>query len=204
MDQSQDLAGPRLYNSPDMLSSSVVLYLTAMLFQGAAPPSAGSPIIDNDRATVWDTSAPKVYSHDYVAITLPGGTVKLGRAGTAPAAQGRTVVIEIKDHGAAPLANKSGYPNAFPRPGSKKLFENGKVIVWDYTWMPGVATPMHFHDKDVVVTYLKDGSLKSTTPSGESKINDYSLGTVKFNLRDRTHTETLVKGSQRAIIVEFK
>lgn len=187
-----------------MISSSVALYLAGMLFQGGAPPGAGQPIIDNDHATVWDTTSPKTYAHDYVAITLADGTAKLGRAGTTPAAHGRTVVIEIKDHAASPLANKSGYPNAFPRPGSKKLFENGKVIVWDYTWMPGVATPMHFHDKDVVVTYLKDGSLKSTTASGESTVNDYKFGTVKFNLRDRTHTETLVKGSQRAIIVEFK
>jgi hypothetical protein len=76
--------------------------------------------------------------------------------------------------------------------------------VWDYSWTPGVATPMHFHDKEVVVTYLKDGSLKSTTPAGEVVVNDYTFGTVKFNLANRTHTETLVKGSQRAIITEFK
>ncbi len=63
---------------------------------------------------------------------------------------------------------------------------------------------MHFHDKELVVTYLKDGSLKSTTPAGESVVNDYTFGTVKFNLANRTHTEMLVKGSQRAIIVEFK
>ena len=125
------------------------------------------------------------------------------KGSTSPSG-GRTIVIELKDRTVAPLANKSGYPNAFPRPGSKKLFETAKVIVWDYTWTPGVATPMHFHDKDVVVTYLKDGSLKSTTPSGQVTVNDYSFGTVKFNTRDRTHTEMLVKGSQRAIIVEFK
>lgn len=183
-----------------MYSLSAAVLLAGMMFQAGS----GGPIIDNERATVWDTSAPQKASHDYVAISLNDATAKLGKAGTMPEAKGRTIVVEIKDHAADPLANKSGYPNAFPRPGSKKLFETPKVIVWDYTWMPGVATPMHFHDKDVVVTYLKDGSLKSTTPAGESTVNDYKFGMVKFNLRDRTHTETLVKGSQRAIIVEFK
>jgi hypothetical protein len=38
-------------------------------------------------------------------------------------------------------------PPAFPRPGVKKILENERVIVWDCTWTPGVATPMHFHDK---------------------------------------------------------
>lgn len=187
-----------------MPTTSLALYLAAMLFQGGAPQIAGQPVIDNDRATVWDTTAPKPAQHDYVAITLSDGTAKYGMAGTTPAAKGRTVVIEIKDHAPTALPNKSGYPNAFPRPGSKKLFENAKVIVWDYTWTPGVATPMHFHDKDVVVTYLKDGSLQSTTPAGEKTMNNYKFADIRFNLKDRIHTETLVTGSQRAIITEFK
>jgi hypothetical protein len=169
-----------------------------------AQPGSEKPIIDNERVTVWDTSTARVYMHDFVAISLADGKAVFERKGSTAPSGGRTIVIELKDHTVAPLANKSGYPNAFPRPGSKKLFENDRVIVWDYTWTTGVATPMHFHDKDVVVTYLKDGSLKSTTPSGEVVINDYSFGTVKYNARDRTHTETLVKGSQRAIITEFK
>lgn len=63
---------------------------------------------------------------------------------------------------------------------------------------------MHFHDKDVVVVFLEDGDLKSTTPDGKDVVNPYTSGTVRFNLRDRTHTETLVRGKQRAIITELK
>jgi hypothetical protein len=185
-----------------MLSTSVVLYLAGMMFQGATAPAA-APMIDNNRTTVWDTSSPAAYAHDYVAITLADGTARFGLAGSTPDSKGRIIVIEIKDRARA-VPNKSGYPNAFPRPRSKKLLENDKVIVWDYTWTMGVATPMHFHDKEVVVTYLKDGSLKSITPAGESVVNDYTFGTVKFNLANRTHAEMLIKGSQRAIIVEFK
>jgi hypothetical protein len=192
-----------------MTSTSVGLYLAAMLFQAGAPSGpgaagAGKPIIDNERATVWDTSTPRAYGHEFVAIELSDGAAWLGKKDGTPPSHGRTIVIELKDNTIPPMANTTKYPNAFPRPGSKKVLESKRVIVWDYTWTPGVATPMHFHDKDVVVTYLKDGSLKSTTPSGDVTTNDYSFGTVRYNARDRTHTETLVKGSQRAIITEFK
>ena len=88
-------------------------------------------------------------------------------------ADGKGILIGLKDFKAEPLPNKSGYPLAFPRPGSKKLFENARVIIWDYTWTTGVATPMHFHDKDVVVFYLEDGDLQSTTPKGEKTVNPY-------------------------------
>jgi hypothetical protein len=186
-----------------MTSISTALYLAAMLFQAGAP-SGSAPIIDNERTTVWDTSTPRAYTHPFVAINLADGKAKFGRKGSTPASKGRTIVVEVKDHTDPPLTKKSTYQNAFPRPGSIRLLETDKVIVWDYTWTTGVATPMHFHDKDVVVTYLKDGSLKSTTPSGDATVNDYTFGTVKYNPRDRTHTETLVKGNERAIIVEFK
>lgn len=38
----------------------------------------------------------------------------------------------------------------------------------------------------------------------EIVVNPYAFGAVRFNLRNRTHTETLVRGKQRAIITELK
>ena len=32
---------------------------------------------------------------------------------------------------------KSGHPDAFPREGSKKVLDNSRVQVWDYSWTPG-------------------------------------------------------------------
>jgi len=114
------------------------------------------------------------------------------------------VLIELKDAKVPPLANTSGYPNAFPRPGSRKVLENHRIVCWDYTWTPGVATPMHFHDKDVVVVYLETGVLASTTPDKQVVNNPHYFGFTKFNGRDRSHTETLIQGKGRAIIVELK
>lgn len=179
------------------------LMVCSMLFQ-AGPQSALKPAIENERVVIWDVidSAP-AQPLDAVVVSLSGNAVFLPK-GTAPKITGRSIVIDLKDHPVAPIANNSGYPLAFPRPGIKKLFENDRVIVWDYTWKPDVPTPMHFHDKDVVVFFLEDGDLKSTTPDGQSTVNAYTPGTVRFNTRNRTHTETLIRGKQRAIITELK
>lgn len=67
-----------------------------------------------------------------------------------------------------------------------------------------MATPMHFHDKDVVVVFLEDGDLSSTTPDGQVVVNSYTSGAARFNPRGRIHTETLVRGKQHAIITELK
>jgi hypothetical protein len=189
------------------------LLLFAMFFQATAL-TAQKPVIDNDRVAVWDVTGPtSAQPLDAVVVSLSGRAEFLPKGMTpkiteeksaAEKTAARSFVIDLKDHPVPPIANTTGYPLAFPRPGSKKLLENARVIVWDYTWTPGVATPMHFHDKDVVVIFLEDGDLSSTTPDGKVVMNSYTSGTVRFNARDRTHTETLVRGKQRAIIVELK
>ena len=121
----------------------------------AADPA---PVIDNERVRVFDTTAatPSM-PDDFVAITFDKGTAVYGRAGDAAGVPGvRTVIIDLKNHPVPPLANNSGYPNAYPRPHIDKLLENDRVIVWHYRWFLNDPTPMHFHDKDVVVAYLED------------------------------------------------
>jgi hypothetical protein len=180
--------------------------------QSGAPasstPIVDKPIIDNDRVTVWKVTEVPVSqpAGDFVSVSL----ARLGEAAfrrgadSAPLPAGANVIIALKDKRMPPLENRSGYPAAFPRPGAKKVLDNERVLVWDYSWVPGEPTPMHFHDKDVVVTYVADGALKSTAPDGQSTVNEFSSGTVRFNARDRIHTEVLVKGQGRAIIVELK
>lgn len=179
--------------------TSILLALTLLGFQA---PSA--PAIDNQRVQVREINgAVDAMPYDSVWVSRAGHATFLPK-GSAHKADGPGILIGIKDFKAEPLPNKSGYPLAFPRPGVKKLFENARVIIWDYTWTPGVATPMHFHDKDVVVFYLEDGDLQSTTPKGEKTVNPYKPFMIRFNLRDRIHTETLIRGKQRAIITELK
>jgi len=180
-----------------------ILLLCMMLFQ-ATSPTTSKPVIDNERVAVLDVAGPtSAQPNDAVVVSLSGSAAFVPK-GTAPKITGRSFVIDLKDHSLPPIENKSGYPLAFPRPGTKKLFENDRVIVWDSTWTPGVPTPMHFHDKDVVVVFLEDGDLKSTTPDGKEVVNKYTAATVRFNKGNRAHSETLINGKQRAIITELK
>jgi hypothetical protein len=202
-----------------MVMNCAVTFLSwafaATMFQAGTPSAAGRPVIDNERVAVWqigpdDPARPaSTVAADSVEISLdqPPGAVlflKKGSRRTSTRTPGSMVVVELKDHPAGSVANTSGYPNAFPRPRSRRVFENDRIIVWDYSWNAGEPTPMHFHDKDVVVVYLQDGALRSTTPKGEVVVNDYPRGSIRFNKGDRSHTEELAKGSQRAIIVELK
>jgi hypothetical protein len=173
----------------------------------AASSWGAQPVLDNDRVTVWDTTErlPPV-QHDFVAVSLSRkGTAYYGHAGSSPGKAGRrTVVIELKDHALPPLANSTRYPLAFPRPHVKKLLENDKVVVWDYAWRPHEPSPMHFHDKDTLVVYEATGALQSTTPDGKSTVNENKFGDIRFNRRDRAHTELLVRGVGHAVITELK
>jgi hypothetical protein len=192
-----------------MKKSSALAQLTLLVAAtaGTTLGQGAQPSIDNERVTVWDTTSPHAPAeHDFVAVSSSGKpNVMFGHKGGIPGVAGsRTVVIELKDHPIAPIPNNSGYPNAFPRARAKKLLENGRVIVWSYSWNLDEPTPMHFHDKDVVVVYQEDTALKSTTPDGKSIVNEYKSGDIRFNRRDRVHTELLVKGTGSAVITELK
>lgn len=185
-----------------------VLFCFMMLFHCSCTTqvvaqAAGKPIIDNERVSVLDVTTAAAQPTDSVVISHTGKATYVSK-GTQPRIDGRSFVIDLKDHPVAPIENKSGYPLAFPRKGAKKLLENDRVIVWDYSWTPNVATPMHFHDKDVVVLFLEDGDLKSTDAAGKVTENSFKPFTVRFNTRERVHTETLTRGEQRAIITELK
>ena len=217
--------------------SLVLLIAPATLqAQAKAVGYGATPVIDNERVTVWDiTLTPGEpgsfvrHDNDFVTMFLVGGkirttdpngreTVVLRRAGDAVFGRegtegkdevisntpARLIVVELKNSLITPLINNTGYPAAFPRPGSKKVLDNDRVVVWDYTWTLGVPIPTHYHDKDVVLVYMDNGSIKSTTPNGESVVNDDKFGMVRFNKRDRVHFEELVKGEQSAIILELK
>jgi hypothetical protein len=183
-----------------------MIALVSVLSMSFPVHAAETPVIDNERVGVFDTTAamPSM-PDDFVAIDFAKGTAIYGRAGQTAGVPGvRTVIIDLKNNPVPPLANNSGYPNAYPRPHIDKLIENDRVIVWHYRWFLNDPTPMHFHDKDVVVTYLEDSPLQSTEPNGRAVVNEYKSGDIRFNKRDRIHTELVVRGSASAVIMELK
>ena len=131
-----------------------------------APLQEATPLIDNNRVTVREvnSAAGKAAptdgrNHDRVVIDLVKTTAFFVPKGAVYGMSGHAILIDLKDVSIPPVPNQTPYPLAFPREGVKKILENNRVIIWDYTWTPGKPTAMHFHDKDVVVVYLADGQL---------------------------------------------
>jgi hypothetical protein len=190
-----------------MLTSIFALFLLVSPQTLALSNAGKKQIIDNVRTTVWESTgqAAEKADHDRVTIDLarPGNAVFIKKGETQPNTLS-SIVVDLKDVNIPPIPNKTPYPLAFPREGVRKILENNRVIVWDYSWTPGKPTVMHFHDKQVVVVYMANGKLKSTTPDGQSVVNTISFGLTKFNEPDRSHSEEVVDGTARAVMVEFK
>jgi hypothetical protein len=135
------------------------MFSVVAFFSPAAPEAqALKPVIDNERVAVWRVSGgavmrPQPSTGESIEIPLgpSAGAVVLRKKGDAQQTAPPAVVVELKDHPMTPRINRSGYPNAFPRPRGRKVLETGRVVVWDYSWTRGQPTPMHYHDKDVVV-----------------------------------------------------
>ena len=180
-----------------------ILLFCAMLFQ-AGSQAGQKPVIDNDRVTVWKVNSPMAAQPDDAVVISYSGKVTFVPKGATPKIKGRSIMIDLKNHHIDPYKNPTQYQLAFPRPGAKKIFENSRVIVWDSVWTLNVAGPMHFHDKDVVVLFLQDGDIKSTTPDGKDTVTEHKAGSVRFNAGNRTHKETLIKGQEHALITELK
>jgi len=118
---------------------------------------------------------------------------------------GRVIIVELKDVAPPPpIPSRPSLPPGFPRDGAKRLIDNERVSVWDYTWTPGRPVPMHFHDKDTVVVFIAPGKIKSIDAEGKTTIAPRAFGDVSLNARNRSHTEEAIEGSPRAIIVELK
>lgn len=189
-----------------------------------------APAIDNARVTVRDVAlepgkaAPTIaHAGDYIILYRMGGRIRGADGKTAAHADGSAVwghggttsdtaigapaheiIVELKDAPSNTVPNTTGLPPAFPRPGSKLVFENDKVRVWNYAWVPGKPTAMHFHNTEVVVTYLQDGDVASTTPDGKTSVNHRKAGDIVYNLANRSHSEEVVKGQQSGIMLELK
>jgi hypothetical protein len=114
------------------------------------------------------------------------------------------VLIALKNRPSPPPAASPNYPAAFPREGATKLFENGRVILWNYSWTPGRPTPMHMHGKDFVVAFRYTSSQIIVEPGGASHINQVKAGDVLYLERGLTHSEGTLSERQSAVYMELK
>ena len=99
---------------------------------------------------------------------------------------------------AAPL------PPAYPRPGTTKLYENGRVQVWDITWLKQTYA-VHRHVYDLTGVYYTDGDRTIVSETGERRPVHTAAWDTAFQLKGVTHIEEGASDTPlRAVFAELK
>src|SRR5688572_5193909 len=96
------------------------------------------------------------------------------------------------------------YPLPFERPGTTKLLENDRVVVWDVSWLKQ-AYPTHRHIYDFAGVYYTSGDRVIVSPEGVRSPNSSVAWDTFFLRRGLTHSEEGASEQPlRGVFVEFK
>ena len=88
--------------------------------------------------------------------------------------------------------------------GTKLVFENERVRVWEFTLQPGETTGAHKHDHDYFFYPIEGGTLEVTRPSGVTKAT-LETGKVYFRAGGDTHDAKNIDDHRyHEILVELK
>jgi hypothetical protein len=145
------------------------------------------------------------------------GSIRYESKGTVEAEEGisetpsRAVVFQLKDVAPPIWPVTDGVPDQLPRAGAVKLFETGRVIVWDQTFGPGVPGPRHQHYKSTAGVWLAGGRTTVTSdPIDGAPVPPVVTTKVPGVVVNHTglikapHREEELEGAPRIIYVEFK
>ncbi len=92
--------------------------------------------------------------------------------------------------------------------GTKLLFENDRVRVWDLCLQPGESTGLHRHEFDYFYVVIGGGTLQGKDADGSDKpVQEMSDGEVRFREIDGEDIHEAINiGDQpwRNIVVELK
>lgn len=74
--------------------------------------------------------------------------------------------------------------------GTRVLFENDQVRVWEVELGPGETLPMHFHAHDYVVIIMTDGTTRVDWEDGRSDTDTHYAGEVFWRTAPHAHALT--------------
>jgi hypothetical protein len=102
------------------------------------------------------------------------------------------------------LLQQPTLPAAYPRPGTTKMFENDRIIVWNISWLKQTY-PLHRHPYDLVGVYYKPGDRMIVSTEGNRRPVSTKAGEIAFQRRGVTHIEEGASDPPlRAVFVEIK
>ena len=100
-------------------------------------------------------------------------------------------------------------PGVSSEVGTKLLFENDRVRVWDLRLEPGEGSGLHQHDHDYLYVVIGDGKLKGVQADGTALVSHEQCRTDRScftKLQEEAVHEAVNAGETpwRNIVVEFK
>ncbi|NKB68008.1 MAG: cupin domain-containing protein [Candidatus Latescibacteria bacterium] len=102
----------------------------------------------------------------------------------------------------------SDSPSISPQVGTRLLFENDRVRVWDLRLEPGQSSGLHRHSEDYFYVVIGDGHLQGIDADGAADpVRQMRDGDVRFNQLDGDAVhEAVNRGDSpwRNIVVELK
>ena len=102
------------------------------------------------------------------------------------------------------LLQSQPLPPPYPRDGTTKLFENGRIIVWDVSWLQQ-PYPVHRHIYDYSGVYYTNGDRVIISESGARSRTSSVAWDTFFYRRGVTHSEEGASTDPlRGVFVEFK
>ena len=89
--------------------------------------------------------------------------------------------------------------------GTKLIFENDRVKVWELTLQPGQAVGEHTHQHDYLILPIETSLVEVTRSGGRVEVSEYAGGSVIYRQKGETHDAKNV-GTARyhQLIVELK
>ena len=88
--------------------------------------------------------------------------------------------------------------------GTRLVFENEKVKVWEFTLAPGESIGMHKHDHDFFFYPIEGGTLEVTRAGGTTRLT-LNPGEVYFRKGGDTHAAKNVDDHRyHEVLVELK
>jgi len=88
--------------------------------------------------------------------------------------------------------------------GTKMIFENEKIRVWEFTLEPGESVDSHRHDHDYFFYPIEGGTLEVARESGITRL-DLKAGEVYFRKSGDTHAAKNVDDHRyHEVLVELK
>ena len=95
-------------------------------------------------------------------------------------------------------------PAPFPRPGTTKLLENDKVVVWDVSWLKQ-KYPLHTHRYDLIGVSYAEGDRIITQGDAPGRLVNTKAWVFQTNRADVTHVEEGASDPpMRAVLIELK